>query len=157
MKAKDIMSRDVFTVTPETEITKVARLLLEKRINGLPVLDGKSRLVGIICQSDLVSQQKKISLPSLFNILDGLIPLKSFKSIEQEVSKIAAVTVGDAMVRNPVTVNPETSLEDIATLMVEKKYHTLPVMEDGYLVGVIGKEDVLKTLLGLEDDGDKKV
>ncbi len=153
MKAKDIMTRDVLTVTPETEITTVARLLLEKRINGLPVLDGKSRLVGIICQSDLVSQQKKISLPSLFNILDGLIPLKSFKSIEQEVSKIAAVTVGEAMVRNPVTVTLETSVEDIATLMVEKKYHTLPVVEDGHLVGVIGKEDVLKTLLDLEVDG----
>ncbi len=151
MKARDIMTRDVTTVTPETEIVKVAKLLLEKRINGLPVLDGKARLVGIICQSDLVSQQKRISLPSLFNLLDGLIPLKSPKSIEQEINKIAAVTVGDAMVRNPVTVTPETSIEDIATLMVEKKFHTLPVVEEGRLVGVIGKEDVLKTLLGLDE------
>ncbi len=151
MKAKDIMTRDVLTVTPETEITKVAQILLEKRINGLPVLDAKSRLVGIICQSDLVTQQKRVSLPSLFNLLDGLIPLRSPKSFEQEVHKIAAVTVGDAMVKNPVTVTPETSIEEVATLMVEKKFHTLPVVEDGWLVGVIGKEDVLKTLLRMEE------
>ncbi len=151
MKAKDIMTRDVLTVTPETEITKVAQILLEKRINGLPVLDAKSRLVGIICQSDLVTQQKRVSLPSLFNLLDGLIPLRSPKSFEQEVHKIAAVTVGDAMVKNPVTVTPETSIEEVATLMVEKKFHTLPVVEDGWLVGVIGKEDVLKTLFRMEE------
>ncbi len=151
MKAKDIMTRDVLTVTPETEITKVAQILLEKRINGLPVLDAKSRLVGIICQSDLVTQQKRVSLPSLFNLLDGLIPLRSPKSFEQEVHKIAAVTVGDAMVKNPVTVTPETSIEEVATLMVEKKFHTLPVVEDGWLVGGIGKEDVLKTLLRMEE------
>jgi len=51
------------------------------------------------------------------------------------------------MTPNPVTVKPETSLEEVATLMVEKNFHTLPVMEAGKLVGVIGKEDVLKTLM----------
>ncbi len=151
MKAKDVMTKNVITVTPETEITKVAEILLNKRINGLPVLDGKSRLVGIICQSDLVTQQKRVSLPSIFNLLDGLIPLRSPRSFEQEVSKIAAVTVKDAMVKDPVTVTPETSIEEVATLMVEKKFHTLPVVEDGWLVGVIGKEDVLKTLLRMEE------
>lgn len=150
MKAKDIMSADVTTVTPEMEIARVAKLLLDRRVNGLPVVDKKGKLVGIICQSDLVSIQKKISMPSIFTLLDGLIPLVSSKHIEQEIKKIAAVTVQDAMVPNPVTVSPETGIEEIATLMVEKKFHTLPVMDSGKLVGVIGKEDVLKTLLKVE-------
>ena len=58
LKVKDIMSKDVISVTPETEITKAAKILLEKRINGMPVIDPFGRLVGIICQSDLVAQQK---------------------------------------------------------------------------------------------------
>lgn len=149
LKAKDIMTTDLITVSPDTEITQATKILLDKRVNGLPVLDSDGRLVGLICQSDLVMQQKKIALPSLFNLLDGLIPLRAPKNFEQEIRKITATTVGQAMVTNPVTVTPETELTEIATLMVEKKYHTLPVLDGGKLVGVIGKEDVLRTILGL--------
>lgn len=57
LKAKDIMTKEVATVSPETEISTAAKLLLEKRINGLPVVDAFGRLVGVLCQSDLVAQQ----------------------------------------------------------------------------------------------------
>lgn len=148
IRAKDIMARDVLTVTPETSIQEAVRILLDRRINGLPVVDRKHRLVGILCQSDLIIQQKRVPLPSVFTLLDSLIPLSSTKSLDKEVQKMAAFVVGDAMTRSPVTVRPDTSLEEIATLMVEKKYHTLPVVgEDGALVGIVGKEDVLKTLI----------
>lgn len=148
IKAKDIMVQDVLTVTPETSIQKAVQLLLDRRINGLPVVDRKNRLVGIVCQSDLIAQQKRVPLPSVFTLLDSFIPLSSIKSLDKEIQKMAAFVVEDAMTRNPVTVRPETSLEEIATLMVEKKYHTLPVVGDrGELIGVIGKEDVLRTLV----------
>jgi CBS-domain-containing membrane protein len=146
LKAKDIMTREVVSVSPETEISQAAKILLDKHVNGLPVSDHKGRLVGIICQSDLVAQQKRMPLPSVFNLLDGLIPLSSPKQYEREIGKISATTVGQAMTPDPVTVGPETSLEEIATLMVEKGFHTIPVLDGGKLVGVIGKEDVLRTL-----------
>ena len=66
--------------------------------------------------------------------------------MEKEWLKISALTVDQAMTPNPTTVTPDTPIEEIATLMVEKGYHTLPVLEDGRLVGIIGKEDVLKTI-----------
>lgn len=147
LKAKDIMSEELITVTPATPVIEAARILLEKRINGLPVVDEAGRLVGIICQSDLVAQQKRFPIPSVFNLLDGLIPISSPKGLEKEMQKIAASRVAEAMSSNPETVNPETSLEEIATLMVSKGFHTLPVVERGKLVGIIGKEDVLRTLL----------
>ncbi|KPJ75360.1 MAG: hypothetical protein AMJ54_15215 [Deltaproteobacteria bacterium SG8_13] len=146
LKVKDIMTREVITVTPDTEILKAAALLLEKRINGLPVVDKAGQLVGILCQSDLVVQQKKIPLPSLFTLLEGFVPLTSMKRIDREVEKIAAVTVSQAMTPRPVIVHPQTGIEEVAALMADKKYHTLPVVEDGRLVGIVGKEDVLKTL-----------
>ena len=151
LKAKDIMTREIISVAPDTEITNAARILLEKRINGMPVIDASGRLVGILCQSDLVAQQKTIPLPSVYTFLEGYIPLTSIKRIDKEVEKIAALTVKQAMTSNPVTVNLETEIEDIAQLMVDYKYHTLPVMEGDKVVGIVGKEDVLKTLLMKEE------
>ena len=145
--AQDIMTRNVITVTPDTDITQATKILLEHHINGLPVVDTDRRLVGIVCQSDMIAQQKRIPLPSLFTLLDGYITLTSAKNFEKEVQKIAATQVAQAMTVDPVTVRPETSLEEIATLMVGKKLHTLPVVDNGALVGVIGKEDMLRTLM----------
>ena len=147
IKAKDIMTKKIITVSPETEITQAANLLLEKRINGVPVVNTAGELVGILCQSDLIAQQKSIPIPSLFTLLDGYISLKTSKRMDKEVEKIAATKVAEAMTPNPVTVDPETDIEKIASLMVEKNYHTLPVIDAGNLVGILGKEDVLRTLI----------
>jgi CBS-domain-containing membrane protein len=148
IKAENIMTSDVITFTPGTEILEAARILLEKEINGAPVVDEKGRVVGILCRSDLVAQQKQIPLPGLFSTLGGYIPLTSTKQLDKEVRKIAALTVGDAMTPKPATVQPGTELMAIAGLMVDKGFHTLPVIDQGgRLVGVIGKKDVLKTLL----------
>jgi len=147
-KAKDIMTTDVITVSPETEIAQAAQLLLEKRINGVPVVNAAGKLVGILCQSDLIAQQKSIPIPSLFTLLDGYIPLTLSKRLDKEVAKIAATKVAEAMTPDPMTVEPETDIEKIAALMVEKNFHTLPVVVAGKVVGIVGKEDVLKTLIG---------
>jgi len=148
LKVKDIMTENLITVLPDTEIAHATKLLLEKGINGLPVVDEMGRLVGILCQSDLIAQQKKLPIPSFFTFLDGFIPLTSIKQLEKEAQKIAATTVAHAMTPNPVTVRPETSVEEVAALMVGKNFHTLPVVDEGKLVvGIVGKKDVLKTLM----------
>ncbi len=146
--AKDIMTTEVITVRPETEIVEATRLLLDNHINGLPVVDDRNRVVGILCQSDLIVQQKKFPLPSFFTFLDGFIPLTSTKQMEKEIQKAVAITVSQAMTPEPVTVTPDTNLNSVAALMVDKNFHTLPVVENGRLVGVIGKADVIRTLTG---------
>ncbi len=153
LSVKDIMTRDVISIAPEMEITHAARLLLEKSINGVPVVDETGKLVGILCQSDLVAQQKKFPIPTLFTFLDGFIPLTSMKHLEREVQKITAATVADAMSPNPVTVQPEASIEEVGSIMVERNFHTLPVVDKGKVVGVVGKEDVLRTLMPAGDEG----
>jgi len=147
IKAKDIMTRDVITVYLDTEIIQAAKLMLDSHLSGLPVVDKEGHLKGIICQSDLMTQQKKIPVPSFFVLLDSAISFTSQKNIEAEVKKMAAVKVSEAMTPDPITVDPETSLEDIATLMVKHNIHTLPVLDQSRLVGIIGKEDILRTLM----------
>lgn len=145
--AKDVMTRSLITVTIDTEVADAARILLENRINGVPVLDGEGNLAGILCQSDIIAQQKRLPVPSLFSFLDGYITLGSIKAMEKEARKIAATSVSHAMTPNPVTVNLDSSIETVASLMVDKNFHTLPVIDNSKLVGIIGKEDVLRTLM----------
>jgi CBS domain-containing protein len=147
LSVKDIMTKDVVTVSPETGIAHAAKLLLERGFNGVPVVDGTGNLVGLLCQSDLVAQQKKFPVPSVFTFLDGVISLTSMKHLEKELQKITAMTVADAMTPNPVTVGPETSIEEVGSVMVDRHLHTLPVVDGGELVGIVGKEDVLRTLV----------
>ncbi|MHB8772575.1 MAG: CBS domain-containing protein [Syntrophales bacterium] len=150
LKARDIMSKEITTVYPDTEIVQAANLMLERHLNGLPVVDREGRLKGVICQSDLMAQQRKIPLPSYFVLLDSAIQLTTSQEVEHVIKKMAATKVAEAMTPDPVTVDPETGLEDIATLMVENAIHTVPVLEGGRLVGVIGKEDILRTLMPTE-------
>jgi len=146
LKAKDIMTTDCITLTPETDIATAAKKLIDNKINGAPVVDN-GIVVGVLCQADLIAQQKKITLPSFFTLLDGVFPLSSHEELDKEITKISALTVAEAMTPAPTFITPETNMEDIATMMANEKLYTLPVIEGTDLVGVVGKEDVLKTLL----------
>ena len=117
-KVKDIMTTEVITVSPDTEITQAANILMDKRINGVPVVE-EEKVVGILCQSDLIAQQKKFPVPSLFSFLDGYIALTSKKHLEKEVQKIAATTVDQAMAPDPVTVQSETTIEEVERITGE--------------------------------------
>ncbi len=147
IKARDIMTKDPITISPRASIVDAVKILLEKGFNGLPVQDDHGRLVGIICQSDLVAQQQRLDIPSVFTIFDGFIPLPGWKKAERSFAKMTALTVEEAMTKSLVTASPDTPLEDLASLMVKAKYYSLPVVEHGVLVGIIGKEDILRTLL----------
>lgn len=146
LTAKDIMSSQVITVTPDTDINEAAGILLEKGFNGLPVVNEKGDLQGILCQSDLVAQQREFPLPSIFTVLGGFVALTSLSQLQRAVDKMAATKVGQAMTVNPVTVGPDTPVDKVADLMVDKQFHTIPVMDGGKLVGVIGKSDMLRLL-----------
>jgi CBS-domain-containing membrane protein len=147
IRAQDIMSPDVVTLPADMDFAAAAKILLESHFNGAPVVDDQGRLLGILCQSDLVAQHKRLPVPTLFTLLDSFVRLTPAKQLEKQVRKIAALTVAEAMTPDPVTVSPDTAIETIAGLMVDSNLHTLPVVQEGRLVGVIGKEDVLRTLI----------
>jgi CBS domain-containing protein len=145
--AKEVMTRQVVTVTPDTDIATAARLLLDKGVNGLPVVSPEGAVLGILCQSDLVAQQKKISLPSVFSLLDGFVALSSMKDLDREMEKITAMTVASAMTPKPVCVGPDSGVDEVATLMTDRNFHTVPVVDGGKLVGVIGMRDILSAIV----------
>lgn len=149
LKATDIMTTTAITLTPDTDIATAVKTLLDNKINGVPVMDG-DKLVGVLTQSDLVAQQKELQLPSFFTLLDGVFPLASYEDLDKEMQKISAIVVSQAMTSDPTFVSPDAEVTQIATIMAEQKLYTLPVMDGETLVGVVGKEDVLRTLVGNE-------
>jgi len=146
--AKDIMNREVITVSPGTSVEELGRLFIERNISGAPVVDENGDLYGIVTENDLISKEKRFHIPTIIRIFDALIPLQSDAMVEREIKKMAATTVGDICTRDVVTVDEETSLNDIATIMTEKRIHLLPVLKEGRLVGIIGKKDVIRAIAG---------
>lgn len=146
LTAQNIMTHDVVTVNENATVRELAALLLSRNISGAPVVDDTGKVIGVVTESDLIFQNKKIHLPTAFAILDAFVFLERPEKMEEELKKIAGARVGDICSRKLVSVTPETELEELATLRAEKKIHTLPVMAAGSLVGVIGKSDIIRTI-----------
>jgi CBS-domain-containing membrane protein len=146
-KVADVMTRDVITVTPETPLRDLASILSEKNINGVPVVDDKGNVLGVVCESDLVNQNKPLHIPTVFVILDSVIPMENPWRLQKEFKRLAATTVGDIYSYPAVSISPDTDLSEVARIMSERKFYTLPVIEGGKLVGVVGKADVIRSLM----------
>jgi CBS-domain-containing membrane protein len=140
------MTTDVLTVSPETSISELSKLLENRKIGGVPVVDKAGRLVGVITQSDLVERARDLELPPAINILDFHIYLQIPSHLFHKVEKMLGTTVGDCMTENPVTVAPDTPVPKVAALMAKQKVHTLPVVEGTKLVGIIGKMDLVRAI-----------
>ena len=115
-------------------------------IGGLPVVDKKGHLVGVITKSNLVNRARDLELPPAVNILDFHFYLEIPSHLLQRVEKMLGTTVGDCMTPDPVTVAPETPVAQIAALMAKQKVHTIPVLERGKIVGIIGKMDLVRAM-----------
>jgi len=146
LQARDIMTTEVLTVSPETSISELSKILENRKIGGLPVVDKGGRLLGVITQSDLVERARDLELPPAINILDFHFYLQIPSHLLQRVEKMLGTTVGDCMTSNPVTVAPDTPVSRIAALMAKQKMHTIPVLEGGKIVGVIGKMDLVRAM-----------
>lgn len=143
LTARDIMTKEVITSTPETPVSQVAALLDQHRISGVPVVDEANRVVGVITQSDLVARAQDLELPPTISLFDLRLVLETPSHFKKRLEKMLGTTVGEAMSAEPLTVSPETPLNQIADLMARKKVHTIPVLEGDKLIGVIGKIDLI--------------
>jgi CBS domain-containing protein len=146
LTAKDIMTRDVLSVRPDTSIEELSSILVKNEISGVPVVDDAGALYGIVTENDLISRNKRLHIPTVVSFLDAAIYLESSKKFEQEVKRLTATRVGDICSRKVVTIAEDTTVIDIATIMSEKKVDLLPVLRGGKVVGIVGKRDMVKAV-----------
>ncbi len=147
LKAKDIMTKNVVTVSPDATVEELGRLFIEKQISGAPVVDASGKLFGVVTENDLISKNSRLHIPTILRLFDAYIPLGTSK-LEEELRRMTASTVGEVCVKKVVTISEETSIDEIATIMNEKKIHLLPVVKEGRVVGIIGKKDLIRGIAG---------
>jgi CBS domain-containing protein len=142
LRVREIMQTDWPTLDPESTVEDAIRLFAEARISGAPVVSNR-QLLGIITEGDLIFQDADIKAPGFLDILGGIVPLGSTEEYRREALKSAGVTVGEVMTDDPITVAPEATLAEAATVMAERRKKILPVVEGDRLVGVVTRMDIL--------------
>jgi CBS domain-containing protein len=142
LRVGDVMETGWPTLGPEQTVEDAIKLFAESGISGVPVVEDGS-LAGIVTEGDLIFRDAEIKAPGFLDILGGVIPLGNWDEYRQEALKSAGVTVGEVMTRDVITISPDASLAEAATIMAEERIKLLPVAEEGSLRGVVTRMDIL--------------
>ena len=154
MKIKEVMNKDVITCAPDDSLSHLANLFKENHISGLPVVD-KGKVVGLVSETDLLKLFKmpefsnELWLPSPFEIIE--IPIRNLVKIEETkkaLENIKLRPVGDIMTTEVHAISSQDDLEDASSIMVKYNVNRLPVIDNGKLVGIVARSDILRGLSG---------
>lgn len=141
----DLMTRDPIVVQPETALKEVIKILVDRSIGGLPVVDQSGKVVGVISESDLMWQETGATPPPYIVLLDAVIYLESPARYEQELHKALGQTVADVMTKDAVTIAPDKPIKEAAQLMHNRRVRRLPVVdENNQLVGILTRSDIVR-------------
>ena len=132
MRATDIMTTKVVTVSPGNSIRHAAQIMLDHGVSGLPVVDDEGRLVGIITEGDLL-RRSELGLPGIAASLPA-----------EDYIRSHGWDVGDVMTADVTAIDPDVPIDRVAATMAENRVKRLPVVEDGRLVGIVSRADLLR-------------
>ena len=150
----DVMRRPVPTVSPSDSIATVARLIVEHNLPGVPVVDD-NEIVGIVTESDLVAREADVSVPTVVPFLDALFVADAGRDFDEDMRRVLALTAGDLMSAPVYNIRSSATLEQIATLMVERRVNPVPVVGEGLnLVGIVSRADLVRVIARLELAGE---
>jgi CBS domain-containing protein len=143
MQARDIMTRDVCTIAPNTKVDQIATLLLDRRISAVPVIDAEGHVLGIVSEGDLLHRSET-----------GTERRRSWwlqlvadpDTLARDYVKSHAVQAQDIMTRHVVSVSPDAALADVADILDTRAIKRVPVVEGGRLIGIISRADLLRAL-----------
>ncbi|MGQ4646480.1 CBS domain-containing protein [Lyngbya aestuarii] len=143
----EVMTPDPIVVGPQTPIREAIKIIAERSISGLPVVDDQGTLVGIISETDLLWQETGIEPPVYIMFLDSVIYLENPARYDQELHKALGQTVGEVMSNDPVTIKSDQPLRKAAKLMQEKSIRRLAVTDNaGQLIGVLTSGDIVRVM-----------
>ncbi len=144
----DVMTSPVTTLTPHTTVEDAVALLVDADISGAPVVDSGGRLVGLLDDSDLLVSEARLHGPTTIEILGAYIPLPGERRrFEEEVRAALGQTVADVMEDDPPAVGEEATVEDVATLIHDRRVTRVPVVDDARrVVGIVTRGDLVRAL-----------
>lgn len=152
MKIKDVMNRNIITCKPDDSVSVLAKLFKENHISGMPVVE-KGNVVGIVSETDLLRlfETPEVSgdlwLPSPFEVIE--IPIRNLVRLEEfkkTLEDLKLKPVRHIMTKSVHSISPDDSLEEASSRMVKYKVNRLPVIENGKLIGIVARSDIIKGL-----------
>jgi CBS domain-containing protein len=146
LKARDIMTREVHTVSPDTTVEELAHLFVETGVSAMPVVDDEGKLVGIVTETDLIARDRPLHIPTVISLFDWVVYVESQERFREQVKKITARQVREICTTDVASCSPDTLVCDIASLMVDRSVHLVPVIEDQRLVGVVARLDIIRSM-----------
>lgn len=144
---KDIMTKEVVSVGPDTPLIEAAKILVEYKFDGVPVVDKENKLAGILTEYDLISKSSAIHLPTFQKIIQDIgVYRKDKKHFTKDLEEIASLRVKDVMNNDPLTLPEDATYEDAVTAFRDHhRVNPIPVIDkDKKVVGVVSRYDVLK-------------
>lgn len=147
MKAQEIMTRDVITVGPDTSVRDIAALMVEKHISGVPVLTDNGKIIGMVSQSDLLHRAE---LGTERRHKWWFRTFSDSYALAQEYAKAHGLKAHDIMSRYVVSVRDDAELRDVADILDSHRIKRVPVVQEGHLVGIITRGDLVRTLSQVE-------
>lgn len=147
MKAKEIMAKNVVTVGPRATIAEIAKVLVEHKVSGVPVVDKAGKLIGIVSEGDLLHKEVTPRLPDAINILGAIIYYNGVERFNEDFKKLMAGTAREIMTRDVITATEDVEINEIGELMLKHSIKRIPIVRDDTLVGIISRADMIKTLI----------
>jgi len=145
-----IMRRDIPAASPDDPIATVARLLADHGLPGVPVI-GEGTLLGIVTEADLVFREADVSVPSVTPFLDAMLVADAGTPFEEDLRRVLALTAGELMTSPVYTIRHTATLNQVATLMVERRVNPVPVVDEANnLVGMVSRADLVRVIARLE-------
>jgi len=145
---KDVMTKKVISVLPETSIIEATRIITEHNFDGMPVIDSDGRLAGIITEYDLITKTSTLNVSFLQKIITDVHSVKKESPPKIETKDISDLTVADIMNREPLTLKEDTTFEDaIETFKTHHRVNPIPIVNSqNQVVGIISRFDILRPL-----------
>jgi CBS domain-containing protein len=141
-----IMNTNVLTFHPADRVEDAMRTMVDRNIDAAPVIDDQRTVVGMLSNSDLIVQGSQLHFPTVLTLLGGVIEIGQ-KHFDQDLRKALGSKVEEVMTPKPITIVETETLQRAATLMHEKDVSRIPVVRDGQLIGLVSRNDVLRSLL----------
>jgi CBS domain-containing protein len=151
---RDIMTTQVVTVGPLASVARVAQLMVQHNLTGVPVVK-KDSVVGIVTDSDLVSQKSNIHPPQFLSAMHSFVMLRSSASVEAEITKLLGSKAEHIMTSPVISLKSSDLISRLATKMVETKANPIPIIDNGKLVGIVSRHDLLKLIAREQINGSK--
>lgn len=146
MLAKDIMTKDVFTVHEDTTVEDAMKIIVNKKVSGLPVVDDNNKLVGIVTEGDLIYKSKNFHFPLYYSIFDSYIFLESPSIIEEQLEKMTGYKVEEVMTKNVYFGKEDSTINDLSTIMTNKDVNRIPIVDENKkLIGIVARRDIIES------------